>query len=214
MISNAPIQARRAPRLPASARRENILDAAIAVFARVGYREAATAAIAAELGISEPTIFRHFPTKRALYLAAIDRSAEITMGRWQEIAAQSSSALAALLEMGQWYFAELQRDSQHLRLRFRSYSEANDPEVGARVRAHVRAAYDFVSRLYESARAAGEIAPDTDVQAHTWLFVAIGALLDVTQILGLRDDLPLAAMPAIMMLVAPRAGGGHPLSEE
>lgn len=205
--------ARRAPRLPAPVRREHILEAAIAVFARVGYREAATAAIAVELAISEPTIFRHFPTKRALYLAAVDRSAEITMGHWREIAARSKSPLAALLEMGQWYFAELQRDSQHLRLRFRSYGEANDPEVGPRVREHVRTAFDFVHQLYERARAAGEIAPDSDVRAHTWLFVAIGALLDVTQILGMRQDLPLEAMPAIMMLTAPRPGGSQ-LPEE
>lgn len=205
--------ARRAPRLPAQVRREHILDAAIAVFARVGYREAATAAIAVELGISEPTIFRHFPTKRELYLAAVDRSAEITMGHWRAIADRSTSPLAALLEMGRWYFAELQRDSQHLRLRFRSYSEANDPEVGPRVREHVRTAFAFVHDLYESARAAGEIAADTDVRAHTWLFMAIGALLDVTQILGMRGDLPLEAMPAIMILTAPRSGGGQ-LPEE
>jgi AcrR family transcriptional regulator len=206
--------ARRAARLPAPARRENIVDAAIAVFARVGYREAATAAIAAELEISEPTIFRHFPTKRALYLAAVDRSAELTIQRWREIAAASSSPLGALMEMGRWYFGELQRDSQHLRLRFRSYSEANDPEVAERVRGHLRAAYDFVADLYERARRAGEIAADTDVRAHTWLFVAVGTLLDVTQILGLRGDLPLDAMPAIMMLSGPRPGDGQPLPEE
>jgi len=206
--------ARRAARLPAPARRENILDAAITVFARSGYRETATATIAAELGVSEPTIFRHFPTKRALYLAAIDRSAEITMRHWEEIAARSTSALAALLEMGQWYFAELQRDSQHLRLRFRSYSEATDVEVGARVREHFRAAFDFVFRLYEAARTAGEIAAATDVRAHTWLFMAIGTLLDVTQILGLRGDLPLEVMPAIMMHTAPQPGAGRPLAEE
>lgn len=204
---------RRARRLPAPVRRESILDAAIRVFARLGYREAATAAIAAELGVSEPTIFRHFSTKRALYLAAIDRSADITMGRWREIAADSASPLAALLEMGRWYFDELQRDSQHLRLRFRSYSEAHDPEVSARVRLHVRAAFDFVRGLYEQARAAGEIAPETDVRAQTWLFMAIGTLLDVTQILDLRGDLPLEDMPAIMLLTAPRPGGRHTREE-
>lgn len=205
---------RRAQRLPAPLRRENILDAAIAVFAHAGFRDATTAAIAAELGVSEPTIFRHFVTKRALYLAALDRSTEITMARWREIAAAAPSALAALMEMGRWYFAELQRDSQHLRLRFRSYSEANDLEVRALVRANVRTAFDFVHGLYESARVAGEIAPDTDVQAHTWLFVAVGTLLDVTQILALRDALPLEAMPAIMGLIGPRLGTGQPASED
>jgi len=212
-LQGQPIR-RRAQRLPAPVRREHILDAAIRTFARRGYRETATAAIAAELEVSEPTIFRHFPTKRALYLATIDRSAEITMRRWREIAADSASHLASLLEMGRWYFDELQRDSHHLRLRFRSYNEAHDPEVGERVRLHARAGFDFVRCLYEQARAAGEIAADTDVRAHTWLFMAIGTLLDVTQILDLRGDLPLEDMPAIMLLGAPRPGDGHTRKEE
>ena len=196
---------RRASRLPGPLRREGILDAAITVFARVGYRAAATASIAAELGVSEPTLFRHFPTKRDLYLAALDRSAEVTMRQWRAIAAEAATPLAALLAMGQWYFAELQRDSQHLRLRFRSYAEA-DEAMAARARAHVGEAFTFVQDLYEQARASGEIAADTDVQAHTWMFMAIGLLLDVTQLLGLREALPLAAMPAIMQLTAPRPG--------
>ena len=175
-------------------------------FARAGYREVSTAAIAGELGVGEPTLFRYFPTKRALYLAAIDRSAEILLGQWKEIVARSGTALEALLEMGQWYFAELQADSRHLRLRFRSCSEVADPEVGARVREQYRVAFDLVHGLYESARAAGEIAADTDTRAHAWLFMAIGTLLDVTQITDLRGDLPLEAMPAIMMLAAPRPG--------
>ncbi|MDX2170006.1 MAG: TetR/AcrR family transcriptional regulator [Deltaproteobacteria bacterium] len=197
-------ESRRAARLPGPLRREGILDAAITVFARVGYRAGATAAIAAELGVSEPTLFRHFPTKRDLYLAALDRSAELTMRQWREIAAAAASPLAALLAMGQWYFAELQRDSQHLRLRFRSYSEVADEELAARARAHVDAAFRFVRDLYEQARAGGEIAADTDVQSHTWLFMAVGLLLDVTQLLGMRAALPLTAMPGIMQLIAPR----------
>jgi len=194
---------RRAARLPAPVRREQILDAAIDVFARAGFRDAATATIAARLNVSEPTLFRHFPSKRTLYLAAIDRSAETLLGHWREIAARATSPLAALADVGRWYFEELQRDSRHLLLRFRSYGETADAEVAARVRRHFLAVFDFVRELYEAARAAGEIADATDVRAHAWLFMAVGALLDATQILGLRDALPLADLPAIMQHVTP-----------
>lgn len=175
------------------------------MFAQASYREASTAAIAAELGVSEPTLFRHFRSKRDLYLAAIDRSAEILRGHWEAIAARAATPLEALAEMGRWYFAELQSDSRHLRLRFRSCSETADPEVARRVREQFRIVFELVHRLYESARTSGAIASDTDTRAHTWLFMAIGALLDVTQIIGLRDALPLEAMPALMTLAAPRA---------
>jgi len=195
----------RAARLPAPVRREQILDAAIDVFARSGYRDAGTSVIAARLGVSEPTLFRHFATKRALYLAAIDRSAEVLLGRWRELAAAAPTPLAALFAVGQWYFGELERDSRHLLLRFRSYGETADGEVAARVRGHFVSVFEFVLDLFTRARDAGEIAAATDPRAHAWLFMAIGGLLDTTQMLGLRDTLRLDEMPAIMQVAMPPA---------
>lgn len=194
----------RAARLPAPVRREQILDAAIEVFARSGYRDAGTATIAARLGVSEPTLFRHFASKRALYLAAIDRSAEVLVGRWRALAAAAPTPLAALLAVGEWYLGELTRDSRHLLLRFRSYGETTDVEVAERVRQHFVTVFDLVLELFTSARDAGEIVAD-DPRAHAWLFMAIGGLLDTTQILGLRDTLRFDEMPAIMKLAMPRA---------
>ncbi|MGH7786245.1 MAG: TetR/AcrR family transcriptional regulator [Candidatus Binatia bacterium] len=189
--------------MPAPMRREQLLDAAVEAFAEHGFRGASTANIAARLGVSEPTLFRHFPSKRALYLAAIDRSADQMIAQWRAIAADCATPLEALLEVGRWYFAELQRDSRHLVLRFRSYGEATDPEVGERVRAHFREVFAFVQDLHERARSAGLIDANTDTAARTWLFMAIGTLLDATQILGLRDDLRLEDMPGLMMAAMP-----------
>jgi AcrR family transcriptional regulator len=189
--------------MPASVRREQILEAAITAFAGSGFREASTAAIAAALGVSEPTLFRHFPTKRALYLAAIDRSAEVLMDHWRAIAAAAASPLAALVEIGRWYYTALQEDSRHLRLRFRSYAETADPDVRVRVQAHFRTVLEFVERLHQAAKARGEIADDTDTRAHVWLFMAIGTLLDATQIIGLRQDLSLDTLSSVFRLAAP-----------
>ena len=54
-------------------RREEILDAAGKLFAKHGYSEAATQAIADVLKVGKGTIYRYFPTKRELFLAAADR---------------------------------------------------------------------------------------------------------------------------------------------
>lgn len=194
----------RATRMPALVRREQLLDAAVEAFAESGYRGASTANIAARLGVSEPTLFRHFPSKRALYLAAIDRSADVLIAQWRALAAGCATPTEALLEVGRWYFAELLRDSRHLVLRFRSYGEASDPEVGERVRARFREVFAFVEELHERARRDGLIAADTDIRARTWLFMAIGTLLDATQILGLRADLRLEDMPGLMMIAMPQ----------
>jgi AcrR family transcriptional regulator len=202
MVSRAGV-APRQPRLPAEVRREQILEAATIVFARVGFREGSTAAIAAELGVSEPMLFRHFRSKRDMYLAALDRVERVMIAHWTEIASAAPSPLAALIGIGQWYLAALQEDSRHLRLRFRACADSHDPDVGNRVRDNLRGVFQFVLRLLEAARDADEIDRDADLRAHAWVMTAIGTLVDVTQIMRLRDELPLEELPKLLLIATP-----------
>ncbi len=54
-------------------RREEILDAAALLFARHGYAETDTQLLADKLGVGKGTLYRYFPSKEALFLAAVDR---------------------------------------------------------------------------------------------------------------------------------------------
>jgi AcrR family transcriptional regulator len=54
-------------------RQEEILEAAAALFAECGYSEADTQTLADRLGVGKGTIYRYFPSKRELFLAAVDR---------------------------------------------------------------------------------------------------------------------------------------------
>ena len=58
-------------RLTAAERRAQLIEVAISVFGQRGFRGATTKAIADAAGISEATIFRHFPSKDDLYVAAL-----------------------------------------------------------------------------------------------------------------------------------------------
>src|SRR5436190_707205 len=55
------------------ARREEILETATELFAEHGFSDAVTQALADRLGVGKGTIYRHFPSKRELFLAAADR---------------------------------------------------------------------------------------------------------------------------------------------
>ena len=55
--------------LPESQRR--ILDAAVVAFAETGFAGTATNEIARRAGVAEGTIFRYYPTKKALLIAAV-----------------------------------------------------------------------------------------------------------------------------------------------
>ena len=56
--------------MPGTERRAQLIEVAISVFGQRGFRGATTKAIAEAAGVSEATIFRHFPSKEDLYIAA------------------------------------------------------------------------------------------------------------------------------------------------
>ncbi len=68
----APQTAAARRRLPASERRERILDAAVRLFAERGYHAASMDGIAAEAGISKAVVYDHFTSKRELYTVLLD----------------------------------------------------------------------------------------------------------------------------------------------
>ena len=54
-------------------RREEILEAATKLFAEHGYADTDTQLLADKLGVGKGTLYRYFPSKRELFLAAADR---------------------------------------------------------------------------------------------------------------------------------------------
>jgi AcrR family transcriptional regulator len=61
------------PRHTAEQRRDEVIQAAVAEFAINGLHGTSTEMIAKRIGISQPYIFRLFPSKKELFLAAVDR---------------------------------------------------------------------------------------------------------------------------------------------
>lgn len=62
-------------RLPAAERRASIVDTAIDLFSRRGFNATTTRELAAACGVSEPVLYQHFETKRALYDAILESQA-------------------------------------------------------------------------------------------------------------------------------------------
>ena len=193
----------RAPRLPAEERRKQILDAAVEVFAHMGYGTAGTADIARAAGIGEPTIYRYFSNKRDLYVAAVRRSSDEILEAWGTIAGDAPDALTALQRIGVWYYQRLQSRPELLLLRSRSISDSQDGSVAEVVREQYLAIMHFVEALFRRAQAEGQVDADEDVGTLTWLFMAVGTLLDQAQILGL-DELTPAHVLRITALIQPR----------
>ena len=68
--------------MPASDRRTQLLQSALNAFSAKGFNGATTKEIAAAAGVTEAVIFRHFPTKQALYQAVLE--SEIGCPKFQQ----------------------------------------------------------------------------------------------------------------------------------
>lgn len=63
-------------RLSSSERREGILETAIRLFSERGFRGVTTRELATSVGVTEPVLYQHFPSKRDLYRAIIEHKME------------------------------------------------------------------------------------------------------------------------------------------
>jgi AcrR family transcriptional regulator len=65
-----------AARLPAAARRRQLLDVALGEFAERGFSGVSMDQVAEAAGVTKPVVYQHFASKRALYLELVDDVAD------------------------------------------------------------------------------------------------------------------------------------------
>ena len=81
------------------ARREDILEAANRAFAARGYRGASLAEIAESVGLSQPGLLHHFPSKDELLWEVLRLRHERDIERVERVAAEKASYTEGLLEL-------------------------------------------------------------------------------------------------------------------
>ena len=169
-------------RLPAAQRRDAIVAAALEVFGSGSYSGSTTAEIARAAGVSEPIIYRHFPSKRELWFACLDEA-------WRELRAAielkstpvGPGALADVdtAKRSPWCNPLLPN------LWVQGVTEAaDDEELQRYLRAHVREVHEFVADRMRGHQAAGSMPADRDPAAEAWIFLAGGLLRSFADRLG------------------------------
>ncbi len=180
------------PRLAAAERRAAVLEAACRVFSSGSYRGTTTAEIAHEAGVTEPILYRHFGSKRDLYLACLEEA-------WTRVRAMWEEAMRAEPDPGGW-LAAMSRAAKQAKpetvvlstLWIQALTEAGeDPEIRRYLRRHLRQVHEFVAGVIRLAQEAGGILSDRDPRAEAWIFISLGLLGTVGRRLGglVEDDL-------------------------
>jgi AcrR family transcriptional regulator len=95
-------------RLPAAERRELILESAGELFGERGYAHTNLDEIAAAAGVTKPVLYRHFDSKKALYLALLERHRDDLPRFFERVPADLpfDERVEAILEVWFEYVAE------------------------------------------------------------------------------------------------------------
>ena len=156
-------------------RREEILDAALELFAERGFHGVSTEEIARAAGISQPYVFRLFGTKQQLFKAVVARCFRETLEMFQR-AAEGLRGEQALEAMGNAYVERLSTERTSLLAQMQAYAACDDPEICAVVREGYGDLVAYVERVS---------GVDAKILAG---FFAQGMLLNVFASMGLFVD--------------------------
>ena len=124
-------------RLPAAERRELILRAAMNRFGATGYDATRLDDIAADAGVTKPILYRHFGSKKGLYLAVLDRHREDLPGFLEDLPAEPSLDELARAILDGW-LAYAHENQPRWRMLFRDHGGDADVQR-ARAEVHERA---------------------------------------------------------------------------
>jgi AcrR family transcriptional regulator len=132
-------------RMSAAERRELVLNAAVTEFAAHGLAGTSTEDVARRAGISQPYLFRLFPTKKALFLELVDRCFQRVRDAFTA-AAGDLTGEEAKMAMADAY-ERLLEDRTLLLLQMQAYAACDDPEIRATTRAGFKKLWELVERL-------------------------------------------------------------------
>ena len=153
-------------------------------FAELGYRRATTAQLARRCGVRENILYRLWPDKKAMFVAAIEYVYRMSAAIWQELVKEgdgSTSTAKRLLR----YEAEHYGESGLHRIIFAGLSETDDPQIRAALRKMYDRFHGFIRRQIAAHRETGTGGAEPDAAMCAWAVVGLGNVANIGRELGL-----------------------------
>jgi AcrR family transcriptional regulator len=173
-------------RLSGPERRAVVVETACRVFSKRSYHGSTTAEIARATGVTEPVLYRHFASKRELYLACLDAVWEQVRELWENALEAEGDPANWLKAIGKAYLeARAAARIVLIDLWIQALTEAaDDPEIRRALQRQVREVHTYVADVIRRAQAAGGIVRDRDPDAEAWIFISLGLLSTIDNRLG------------------------------
>ena len=181
-----PSEARKpSARMRKADRKQHLLSHAKQLFVSLGYQATTTEKIAAAAGVSEPVLYRHFDSKKGLFLEVLRDIRAATLERWQAAQAKIEEPVAKLHAIGEMYLGATREHALELRIMHRTLMETDDQEILAFLRSFYLDSETMLARVISDGQHAGVFRRTLDPRVGAWEFIRTALGYTLTLPLGI-----------------------------
>lgn len=158
-------------RIPAAERRAVTVEAVVSLAGHQNPSDITTAAIAKHMNVTQGALFRHFPSKEAIWEAVMEWVADRLLARIDDSARGIESPLAAMEAM---FMSHIEFATEHPgmpRMVFSELQRAEQTPAKRMVQTLLQRYGQRLHGLIEKGKASGELSAELDAQAAATLFI-------------------------------------------
>jgi len=157
-------------------RKDDIINAAVSLFAENGYFATPTAAVAKKAGVAEGLIFHHFKNKAGILIYIFTELSEVYIRGIETLIKKTKYGLDALLAVVRFHFEFAESKSTKFKVLLRDFPlelTSSDSEAGKIIAEHMAISLNQIKKCIERGRKDGSI---RDVPIEETAYIVRGML--------------------------------------
>jgi AcrR family transcriptional regulator len=166
-------------------RKRQLLGHAKQLFVTLGYHATTTKEIAAAAGVTEPVLYRHFESKRTLFLEVLQEIREATLERWHSETAGLTDPLAKLHAIADMYLGTTRLHALEFRIMHRALVETEDEETVSLLRSFYLDSEALLARVIGEGQQSGVFRRNLDPRVGAWELIRTALGYTLTLPLGI-----------------------------
>jgi AcrR family transcriptional regulator len=166
-------------------RKRQLLAHAKQLFVTLGYSDTTTEKIARAAGVTEPVLYRHFESKKALFLEVLQEIRVATLNRWHTETSELTDPLAKLHRIADLYLGTTREHALEFRIMHRTLIETNDEEIAAFLRKFYLDSETLLAEVISAGQQTGVFRRPLDPRVGAWELIRTALGYTLTLSLGI-----------------------------
>ena len=163
---------------------KKLLPIVCEVFSELGYRRTTTAELAHRCDVRENILYRLWPDKKAMFLAAIDDIFRSRAEVWSEILADHPAPEQAVERIIE-YESHHQGESGFYRVVFTALTEIDDDDIRVAVVGMYKRFHKLVCRQFETGHGSGDLQSGLPTEMAAWGLLGLATISNIIRELKL-----------------------------